>query len=827
MVWRLRKGLCALAALALLTQGAMAEAVPSPEMALEDAPVEITIEAAAPDEEETIVELTDEILPEDGAPAAVSLPLDGLGDLDGLDALDAVPEDLEIESIDVEAPAEDPTDGESGLASNESGLASNESGEAGDFDYIAYSTVNGIYDAPINTAAHFMKCCSPEYAFTTIKGDLQLTADNRIVMCHDPGFTLSEEGRITQYIRTDKTDIRSMTYSQCMALQYEKAYRGEYVGVCDFETYIDICARSGRKAFINIRDMYIPELVNEMMPVIYRYNMQSRCIINSANQRSLQAVRAYDPSVALSWVISGGEPNQGQVDAAVQLGNCLLTLVAYPTYNYGGIGKLKAGAESLAYAREQGLRLYAAVLNRDSLTDELLQLGISGAQFSEAPFDPQHQWGEPTYTWTKDNSAVTAVRTCVYEPKHRQTERVKTTSATTIAPACETVGTLEYRADFANPGFPPQTKTFDIPATGHSWGEPAYTWAEDNSAVTATRTCVNDATHVETETVNTLPEVTVPATEEAVGQLVYTATFVNPAFETQTRQEEIPKLEPVIVDEVTLKGGVYRLNHNDKTAAFTRPERDTARSLRIGDAVEANRTTYQVTSIDPRACKGMQELVLLTVGANMTTIGERAFEECPKLKRVEGCERVSLIAKYAFSRCDALTAVPSLSRLERMGSGAFQNTALRQIDIGNRLSTLGINVFYGCGKLNAVSGGNGVTLIGRSAFNGCKSLSALPQFPKLEKIMASAFKNCRSLREITLGSRVSAIGSNAFYDCKRLQNIEVRTKRLDRTCVGANAFKGIHQSPNVFCPRSKVLAYKRLFRIKGMPEDAVYGEPTR
>jgi hypothetical protein len=122
-------------------------------------------------------------------------------------------------------------------------------------------------------------------------------------------------------------------------------------------------------------------------------------------------------------------------------------------------------------------------------------------------------------------------------------------------------------------------------AAGHSWGEPACTWAEDNSAVTATRTCVNDATHVETETVNTLSEVTVPATEETVGQLVYTATFANPAFETQTRQEEIPKLEPVIVDEVTLKGGVYRLNHNDKTAAFTRPERDTARSLRIGDAV--------------------------------------------------------------------------------------------------------------------------------------------------------------------------------------------------------------------------------------------------
>ena len=814
---RLRRILCALAALALLTQGAMAEADPLPEVVIEDASIEIDIEGANPDQGEAIIGLADEFVPEEDIPASGALLLDGL---DGLDALGHVPEDLEIESDDVEAPAEDGTD-------RESGLASNESGEAYPFDYIAYSSVSGIYDAPINTAAHYLRCCSPEYAFASIKGDLQLTADNRIVMCHDAGFTLNAEGRITRYNSANMIDIRGLTYSQCMALQYEKTYRDEYVGVCDFETYIGICARNGKNAYITIRDRGIPELVNEMMSIITRYDMQSRCIINSANQRSLQAVRAYDPTIALSWVISGGVPSQAQADAAVRLGNCLMTLFAYPTSSYGGIDKLKAGADRLAYAREQGLRLYAAVLDRASLTDELLQLGISGAQFSEVPFDPQHQWGEPTYTWTDDNSAVTAVRTCVYEPRHRQTERVKTTTATTIAPACESAGTLEYRADFANPGFAPQTRTDGIPPLGHSWGEPTYAWAEDNSAVTATRICAYDAAHVETETVNTLSEVAVPATEEAVGWQVYTATFANPAFETQTRQVEIPKLEPLIVDEVTVKGGVYRLNHRDRTAAFIRPERDTARSLRVYDAVEANHTIYQVTSIDAKACRDMRELVLLTVGANVTAIGERAFSDCPKLKRVEGCERVSSIAKSAFSRCGALRSVPSLGRLERMGSGAFLSTALREIDLGNRLAAIGNNAFYGCGKLNAVYGGNAVTAIGKSAFYGCKSLRVLPQFPKLESVRASAFKNCRSLMEITLGPRVSSIGKNTFYGCKRLRSIMVKTKRLGRTCVGANAFKGTYKSPNVFCPRRMARAYKRLFRSKGMSRGAVYAEPAR
>ena len=811
---RLRKVLCALAALALLTQGAMAEADIPPEVAIEDAPVEITIEGATPDEGELIVGLADEIVPEDVIPAPDALLLDGL---DGLDGLDSVPEELEIESADVEAPAQDATD-------EESGLASNEYSEADHFDYIAYSAVNGIYDAPINTAEHYLKCSSPEYAFTSIKGDLQLTADNRIVMCHDPGFTLNAEGRIIHFNSANMIDIRSMTYSQCMALQYEKQYRGEYVGVCDFETYISICAGSGKNAFITIRDRNIPELVNEMMSIIYRYDMQSRCTINSHKLSSLQAVRACDPSIALSWIIYG-VPSLDQVDTAVQLGHCLLTLCAFPTSSYGGIDRLKAGEDCLAYAREQGLRLYTAVLNCTSFTDELLQLGISGAQFNEAPFEPRHEWGEPVYTWTDTNSAVTAVRVCVYEPRHQEKERVKTTAVTALEPSCELAGTMEYRAEFTNPGFTPQTKAFDIPPLGHSWSKPTYTWAEDNSAVTATRICKRDATHIETETVNPRSEITLPATLESVGQQVFTATFVNPAFEAQTRQVKIPKLKPV--DEITVKGGVYRLNHHDRTAAFIRPERDTARSVNIGDAIEANHKIYQVTSIDARACKAMGELVLLTVGANVTTIGEGAFADCPKLKRVEGCEGVSFIAKSAFSRCGALKSVPSLGRLERMGSGAFLNTALGEVDIGNRLTAIGNNAFYGCDKLKAVFGGNMVATIGKNAFYGCKSLINLPLFPKLESIRTSAFKNCRSLREITLGARVSSIGGKAFYGCKRLQSITVRTKRLDRTCVGANAFKGIHKSPDVFCPRSKLRAYKRLFRIKGMPGSAIYAEPSR
>ncbi len=82
-------------------------------------------------------------------------------------------------------------------------------------------------------------------------------------------------------------------------------------------------------------------------------------------------------------------------------------------------------------------------------------------------------------------------------------------------------------------------------ALGHTWAEPVYEWAEDNSAVTASRVCGRDGNHEERETVSTSYQVTRAATEELEGEGVYTAAFANPAFSTQTKTVTIPRLEPV------------------------------------------------------------------------------------------------------------------------------------------------------------------------------------------------------------------------------------------------------------------------------------------
>ncbi|MBE7060482.1 MAG: hypothetical protein E7389_06630 [Ruminococcaceae bacterium] len=78
---------------------------------------------------------------------------------------------------------------------------------------------------------------------------------------------------------------------------------------------------------------------------------------------------------------------------------------------------------------------------------------------------------------------------------------------------------------------------------GHNFGAPSYEWSADNKSVTGKRTCGRDASHIDTETVNTTSEITKPATLTEPGEHTYTATFTKTGFTTQTKTvADIPVL---------------------------------------------------------------------------------------------------------------------------------------------------------------------------------------------------------------------------------------------------------------------------------------------
>ena len=143
-----------------------------------------------------------------------------------------------------------------------------------------------------------------------------------------------------------------------------------------------------------------------------------------------------------------------------------------------------------------------------------------------------HDWNDAVYTWSDDGSTCTATRTCKNDSAHTEKATATVTGAQTKAPTCTQMGETTYTAAFEASWAMTQTKVLaDIPAIGHSYGEPVWSWSEDGKTCKVTFTCEKDETHKETPVVKVTSAVKKPATCTETGVTTYTATV---EFNSQT-----------------------------------------------------------------------------------------------------------------------------------------------------------------------------------------------------------------------------------------------------------------------------------------------------
>ena len=150
-----------------------------------------------------------------------------------------------------------------------------------------------------------------------------------------------------------------------------------------------------------------------------------------------------------------------------------------------------------------------------------------------------HAYGAPVWKWNDDFTA-SATFTCGNDASHVETVNAAVTNEVTTEATCEVDGTRTYTAKVTFEGKEyTDTKTEAIPATGHAYGEPVWKWNDDFTA-SATFTCGNDTSHVETVNAAVTNEVTTAATCEVDGVRTYTAkvTFEGKEY-TDTKTETI------------------------------------------------------------------------------------------------------------------------------------------------------------------------------------------------------------------------------------------------------------------------------------------------
>ena len=154
-------------------------------------------------------------------------------------------------------------------------------------------------------------------------------------------------------------------------------------------------------------------------------------------------------------------------------------------------------------------------------------------------------------------------------------------------------------------------------------------------------------------------------------------------------------------------------------------------------------------------------------------------------------ETVEKIPPYAFNGCTGIRSVTLPDGLISIGKNAFASCGFSEILLPDSLSEIKDAAFANCSKLTTVSIPGSVISIGNGAFQSCTALTEIDFDSGIKAIGDGAFLNCPLLTEITVPNSVTSIGLGAFSECYNLQKLSLPFVGKERNITsGDNSYFG-------------------------------------
>ena len=120
------------------------------------------------------------------------------------------------------------------------------------------------------------------------------------------------------------------------------------------------------------------------------------------------------------------------------------------------------------------------------------------------------------------------------------------------------------------------------------------------------------------------------------------------------------------------------------------------------------------------SCRKLKKVNLLK--AKITKIPNRMFMNCPKLSEVILPPTIDTIGDKAFKNT-SLARFPTVDKFQFLGTAAFQNTNVKQVDLFvDNITHLQPKLFKGCLQLEQINLPDALEDIDQTTFEGCKKL---------------------------------------------------------------------------------------------------------
>lgn len=139
-----------------------------------------------------------------------------------------------------------------------------------------------------------------------------------------------------------------------------------------------------------------------------------------------------------------------------------------------------------------------------------------------------------------------------------------------------------------------------------------------------------------------------------------------------------------------------------------------------------------ITDIDSYAFAGAEHLTSIDLPGNITYLPTDTFAGCINLQEVTMSDNLTSIGNQCFYQCTSLKNIELSSNLQQINVVAFGYSGIESLVIPASVTTLGLNAFLGCSKLESISIMNpagvtvGKTLTGEAIlFNSCTNLKQI------------------------------------------------------------------------------------------------------